>query len=91
MPDQGECSDPDHHDDYRAPNLSPREREVLLCWLKHDTKQGVCRELYLADGTVNTHLARIRAKYDAVGRPAPTKAALVARALQDNLIALEDI
>ena len=34
---------------------------------------------------------RIRAKYDAVGRPARTKAALAARAIQDGYVALWDL
>jgi len=37
------------------------------------------------------HIARVRIKYAEVGRPASTKAALVARALQDRLIDLDDL
>jgi DNA-binding CsgD family transcriptional regulator len=73
------------------PRLSPREVEVLLRWFASDSKQAVAAELYLSVATVNTHLARIRDKYNAVGRPASTKAALVARALQDQLIAVHDL
>jgi hypothetical protein len=36
-------------------------------------------------------LSRIRAKYSAVGRTAPTKAALLARALQDGFIDIDDL
>jgi DNA-binding CsgD family transcriptional regulator len=73
------------------PALSSRESEVLLAWIASDSKLEVSRRLYISLGTVNTHLARIRDKYAAVGRPAPTKAALVARALQDGLIDIEDL
>jgi len=34
---------------------------------------------------------RARDKYEAVGRPAPTKAALIKRALEDGLITRDDI
>ncbi|MDI6628136.1 MAG: LuxR C-terminal-related transcriptional regulator [Rhodococcus sp. (in: high G+C Gram-positive bacteria)] len=71
--------------------LTAREIAVLGAWLRCDSKQEVCAVLHIALGTVNTHLSRIRAKYATVGRAAPTKASLVARALQDGLITLEDL
>jgi hypothetical protein len=40
---------------------------------------------------VNTHFGRVRTKYAAIGRPAPTKAALIARALQDGLINIDEL
>lgn len=73
------------------PNLSEREIEVLLAWLRCDTKNAVAAGLFVSLGTVNTHLSRIRTKYSGVGRPAPTKAALVARAVQDGLISLDEL
>ncbi len=73
------------------PELSDREIEVLLAWLRCDTKSAVAADLFLALGTINTHLTRIRSKYAGVGRPAPTKAALVARAVQDGLISLDEL
>lgn len=78
-------------DAIRRPCLSPREREILLAWLRADSKSRVCGVLYIHTGTMNSHLTRIRQKYAAVGRPAPTKAALLARALQDGLITLEEL
>ncbi|WP_241248916.1 LuxR family transcriptional regulator [Rhodococcus sp. X156] len=72
------------------PALSKREIEVVLAWLRSDSKITACRRLYISVGTMNTHLSRVRAKYADVGRPAPTKAALLARALQDNLTTLEE-
>lgn len=75
---------------YPRPTLSHRECEVVLSWLRSDSKAVVGEQLFISIGTVNTHLARIRSKYAAVGRPAPTKAALFARALQDGLTDLRD-
>ena len=72
------------------PALSAREGEVLLAWLRADSKNDAARTLYISTGTMNTHISRIRAKYAAVGRPATTKAALFARALQDGLTRLTD-
>ncbi|OZF55588.1 LuxR C-terminal-related transcriptional regulator [Rhodococcus sp. 14-2470-1a] len=76
---------------YAHAGLSNREIDVLRAWLYCDSKIGVATTLHIALGTVNTHLTRIRLKYNAVGRPAPTKAALVARALQDGIVALDDL
>lgn len=73
------------------PDLTGREIEVLLCWIRHDSKTEVAKALFLSLGTVNTHLTRIRAKYTSVGRPAPTKAGLVARALQDGLVDISEL
>lgn len=73
------------------PRLSNREREVLLNWFRTESKAFVAQQLYVSVGTVNTHLERIRAKYAAAGRPAATKAALVARAIQDGLITADEI
>lgn len=76
---------------WARPNLTAREVEVLLSWCGIESKAATAKALHLAVGTVNTHLTRIRRKYADVGRPAPTKAALVARALQDGLIDITDI
>ncbi|MBJ7336682.1 helix-turn-helix transcriptional regulator [Mycolicibacterium sp.] len=73
------------------PDLAPREREVLLAWILHDNKDDVARQLQISATTVRTHLQRIRDKYAAVGRAAPTKAALLARAIQDGLIDVNDL
>lgn len=73
------------------PVLTQREVEVLRAWLMLDSKLSVAQTLFIAMGTVNTHLTRIRSKYADVGRPAPTKASLVARAVQDGLISLDEL
>lgn len=73
------------------PALSDREVEVMLAWILSDSKSDVCHKLFIAPGTINTHLSRIREKYHRAGRPAPTKATLLARALQDGYLCLDDL
>ncbi|GAC62903.1 helix-turn-helix domain-containing protein, partial [Gordonia sihwensis] len=73
------------------PTLTDREVEVLRTWLMLDSKPAVAEALYISLGTVNTHLTRIRAKYAELGRPASTKAALVARAIQDDIVDIDEL
>lgn len=75
----------------RRPKLSPREREVLVSWFRTESKELVAAALHITAATVNTHLTRIRTKYAEVGRPAPTKAALIARALQDGIVTMDEL
>ncbi len=76
---------------YVRPALSRREVEVLRCWLLSDSKSEVSTKLHVAPGTIKSHLHRIRGKYEAVGRNAGTKASLVARALQDGILTIEEL
>ena len=73
------------------PALSARETEVLVEWFQSESKDFVAQRLGITASTVNSHLERIRIKYAQIGREAPTKAALVARAIQDGLIGVEDL
>lgn len=73
------------------PMLTDREVEVLRTWLMLDSKPAVAQALFISLGTVNTHLTRIRAKYADLGRPASTKAALVARAIQDDIVDIDEL
>jgi ATP/maltotriose-dependent transcriptional regulator MalT len=73
------------------PRLGDRETEVLVAWFQTESKVLVGRQLHIEATTVRTHLQRVRAKYAAAGRPAPTKAALVARAVQDGIISINDL
>jgi DNA-binding NarL/FixJ family response regulator len=73
------------------PRLSPREQQVLIEWFHSESKEMVARRLSLTVHRVNSCLERVRIKYANVGRAAPTKAALVARALQDGLIAAGEL
>jgi hypothetical protein len=61
---------------------------VLLAYVTgNDVLPTVARRLGMERETFKTHLRRIRDKYDAVGRPAPTRRDLYVRALEDGLIA----
>ncbi|WP_432904108.1 response regulator [Micromonospora matsumotoense] len=73
------------------PRLSSREQEVLAEWFQSESKQMVAERIGITVRTVNTYLDRVRIKYANVGRPAPTKAALVARAIQDGLIEADEL
>ena len=73
------------------PHLSDREKEVLTQWFQCESKHLVAHRMRITVRTVNTYLDRIRLKYANAGRPAPTKAALVARAIQDGLVDLGDL
>ncbi|MFI0484432.1 response regulator [Actinomadura sp. 9N215] len=73
------------------PQLSLRESDVLVEWFRCESKEMVARKLGLSVRTVNTYLERVRIKYANVGRPASTKAALVARAIQDGLVAVDEL
>lgn len=72
-------------------NLSQREKEVLIAWFQTESKELVGKRLYISPTTVRTHLQRARAKYASVGRAAPTKSALLARAIEDGLLSLNDL
>jgi DNA-binding NarL/FixJ family response regulator len=76
---------------YGRPDLTAQERRVLIEWLLNDNKDSVSRKLHIAPSTVRTHLQRIRRRYSEIDRPAPSKAALFARAIQDGLIGIHDV
>jgi DNA-binding NarL/FixJ family response regulator len=73
------------------PRLAPREIDVLREWFHCESREMVALTLNLSVHTVNTYLDRVRIKYANVGRPAPTKAALVARAIQDGIVSVEEL
>lgn len=75
----------------RRPRLSPREIDVLLEWFRCNSKEVAAKNLNLTSRTVNSYLDRVRGKYADVGRPASTKAALVARAIQDGLLNIDEL
>ena len=77
--------------DVGRPNLTSREMEILIAWFQTESKDLVAQRLFISPSTVRTHLQRVRAKYAAVGRQAQTKSALVARAIQDGIIAVDDL
>lgn len=73
------------------PKLSDREKQVLVAWFRTESKELVGAQLCIAPTTVRTHLQRARAKYAAAGRSAPTKAALLARAVEDGILSLDEL
>lgn len=73
------------------PTLSARETEVPVEWFQSESKDFVGQRLGISPRTVSTHLEHIRVKYAMSGRQAPTKAALLARAIQDGLVQLDDL
>ncbi|BBX70969.1 hypothetical protein MPSYJ_44300 [Mycolicibacterium psychrotolerans] len=80
-----------NHKRVGRPGLSQREREVLVAWFKNGSIEGVADALCIEPSTVRTHLQRVRAKYGSVGRAAPTKAALIARGIQDGILRVDDL
>lgn len=76
--------DSDHH--FVAAHLSRRESEVLSLYASGETAERVAQTLFLSRETVLDHIRRIRAKYAAVDRAAPTKVDLFRRAVEDGLV-----
>ncbi|MGY1805873.1 response regulator transcription factor [Blastococcus sp. SYSU D00669] len=69
------------------PLLAPRQQEVLVAYASgNELLATVARTLGMNAETFKTHLRRIRAKYQAVGRPAPTRRDLYVRAVEDGPI-----
>lgn len=73
------------------PTLAPREKEVLLEWFHCESKEMVAKRLGITVSRVNHCLERVRLKYAKAGREAPTKAALVARLIQDGHVRVDDL
>ncbi|WP_047520722.1 response regulator transcription factor [Microbacterium sp. ZOR0019] len=69
-----------------AAHLSQRESEVLSLYASGQTAERVAQTLFLSRETVLDHIRRIRAKYAAVDRTAPTKVDLFRRAVEDGLV-----
>ena len=69
----------------RRPGLSPKERDVLTHYAAGMTLEAVARRMDIKPGTVREYLARIKRKYEAVGRPAYTKLELAQRLREDRL------
>lgn len=76
---------------HAAPQLSERERTALVWWLRSLTKAAVARRMGISPHTVDMYIKRVRAKYAAAGWLLPTKADLLARAVEDGLVGPEDL
>jgi two-component system, NarL family, nitrate/nitrite response regulator NarL len=68
------------------PELSQQERQALLLWFQGMSKASVARRMSISENTVRQYISRARAKYAATGRTAPSKDALLARAIEDGVI-----
>lgn len=55
------------------------------------SKESVARRMSISEATVKQYIDRARFKYAAAGRPAPNKAALLDRAIQDGLVRPDEI
>ncbi|WP_232323932.1 response regulator [Catenuloplanes japonicus] len=73
------------------PSLSEKEREALLLWFQSMSKASVARRMQISEHTVKQYVDRARIKYAKAGRPAASKAALLARAIEDGLIKPDDV
>jgi two-component system nitrate/nitrite response regulator NarL len=73
------------------PALSQQERQALLLWFQGMSKASVGRRMSISENTVRQYISRARAKYAATGRTAPSKDALLARAIEDGVITPGDI
>ncbi|MEU8990468.1 response regulator [Streptomyces sp. NPDC048558] len=77
--------------DASRPRLSSQERTALLWWFQSMSKSSVARRMGVSVHTVDVYIRRARIKYAQVGRSAPTKADLLARAIEDGLIRPDEI
>jgi len=73
------------------PQLSQQERTALLLWFQSMSKSSVARRMDVSPHTVDMYIRRARLKYAQVGRSAPTKADLLARAIEDGLVRADEI
>jgi two-component system nitrate/nitrite response regulator NarL len=73
------------------PALSQQEEQALLLWFQGMSKASVARRMSITENTVRQYISRARAKYAATGRSAPSKDALLARAIEDGVIKLGEI
>ncbi|WP_323374113.1 response regulator transcription factor [Plantactinospora alkalitolerans] len=78
-------------DDPNRPQLPPREIDALRAWCGSRSKSMAARSLGISVSTLETYIERARVRYASAGRPAPTKAALMARAIEDGLMGIEDL
>jgi two-component system, NarL family, nitrate/nitrite response regulator NarL len=73
------------------PALSQQEQQALLLWFQGMSKASVGRRMSISENTVRQYITRARAKYAATGRTAPSKDALLARAIEDGVIKPGDL
>jgi two-component system nitrate/nitrite response regulator NarL len=73
------------------PTLSTKERQALRLWFQGMSKASVARRMSITENTVRQYINRARMKYATAGRPAPSKDALLARAIEDGIIRTSEV
>jgi two-component system, NarL family, nitrate/nitrite response regulator NarL len=69
----------------RGPKLSVRERAMLIAYVSGMTLEAAARYVGIRPTTAKTYLRRVKAKYQAAGRPAHTKVELARRLWEEEL------
>ncbi|MEV8517183.1 response regulator transcription factor [Dactylosporangium sp. NPDC051484] len=75
----------------QRPHLSEQERTALLLWFQSMSKASVASRMGISEATVKQYIGRVRVKYTKIGRPVPTKTALLARAIEDGLLRADEV
>lgn len=73
------------------PQLTAQESAALRAWFNSSSKNLAAAQLGISPKTLETYISRARVRYANVGRAAKTKSELVARALEDGLVELDDL
>ncbi|RFA22612.1 response regulator transcription factor [Subtercola boreus] len=81
----------DADQEFAKAQLGRREQDVLHLYASGLPLKAVAAELGIAPSTAREYLDRVRAKYVEVGRPAPTKVDLLRRAVEDGILAIDDV
>jgi two-component system, NarL family, uhpT operon response regulator UhpA len=76
----------DADSEFAKAELTPRERDALHLYASGLPLKVVATQLGIAQSTAKEYLDRVRVKYVAVGRPAPTKLDLLRRAVEDGIL-----
>ncbi|CAN5268996.1 response regulator transcription factor [soil metagenome] len=81
----------DADQEFAKAQLGRREQDVLHLYASGLPLKTVAAQLGIAPSTAREYLDRVRAKYVEVGRPAPTKVDLLRRAVEDGILAIDDV
>jgi DNA-binding NarL/FixJ family response regulator len=76
----------DSDQDFKAAQLTEREREVLTLYASGMALKQVAYQLGVERSTAKEHIDRVRRKYSRLGRYAGTKIDLLRRAIEDGYI-----
>lgn len=73
------------------PTLTAAEVDALRAWFITGSKDLAAKRLGKTTRAIDRLIEKVRLRYALIGRPAPTQAMLLARALQDGLISIEEM